>query len=188
MEAFAQSDAAAQCAAALSNGITDRLKASGLWRVECRDKDGNLKWTEEVKNIITTEGKNDALTQYLKGSSYTATWYVGLIDNASFSAIAVGDTAAQIGGTNGWTECTGYSNSTRVTWTGGTASAGSIDNSASAAVFNINATKTVNGAFLVSTNTKGGTTGKIYAEVSFGSTRSVISGDTLTVTYTLTLS
>lgn len=188
MQAISQSEASANASVMMQSGLADAVKPKGQWRIECRDKDGNLKWTEDRPNLVTTEGKNYLLTEGFAGSSYTAAWYVGLIDNASFSALAAGDTAAQIGGSNGWSESTAYSNSTRVTWSGGTASAGSISNSGSAAVFNINATATINGAFLVSSSTKGGTSGKIYAEVSFGSTRSVLNGDTLTVTYTLTLS
>jgi len=145
-------------------------------------------WRVEVENLITTEGKNDILTQYLKGSSYTAAFYVALVDNASFTAYAVGDTAAQIGGSNGWAEAVPYSNATRVAWTGGTASGGSVDNSGSVASFTINATKTIRGAFLVTNSTKSGTTGKIYGEADFGSSRSVLSGDTLQVTVTATMS
>jgi hypothetical protein len=153
----------------------------------CYDKDGKLKWEESFSNLTTTEGRNDALTQYLKGSSYTATHFVGLIDNASFTAIAVGDTAAQINGTNQWIECTAYSQSTRPALTLGTAAAGSIDNVASLATFSINATKTINGGFTVTNSTKAGTSGKIYGEGSFSSPRSFVSGDTLTVQVTLTL-
>lgn len=145
-------------------------------------------WRVEIENLVTTEGKNDILTQYLKGSSYTAAFYVGLVDNAGFTAYAAGDTAAQIGGTNGWAESAAYSNSTRVAWSGGTASGGSIDNSASTANFNINATKTIRGAFLVTNSTKSGTSGKIYGEADFASSRSVLSGDTLQVTVTCTMS
>lgn len=153
----------------------------------CYNPDGSLKWEEIIPNLTTTEGRNDALTQYLKGSSYTAAWFVGLIDNAAFSAIAVTDVAAQIGGTNGWTELTAYSQATRPALTLGTASAGSIDNSGSVATFSINATKTIYGGFTISNFTKAGTTGKIYGEGAFSSPRSMANGDTLTVTVTLTL-
>jgi len=53
-------------------------------------------------------------------------------------------------------------------------------------VFTINGTATVAGAFITSSNTKSGTTGTLYGAVDFSSSRSVISGDTLTVTVTLT--
>lgn len=169
-------------------GIQEGLKLKSMYRFEARDKDGNLLWVEEVPNLVTTEGKNDLLTQYFKGSSYTATWYVGLVDNANFTAYAAGDVAAQINGTNGWKENTNYSQANRVTWTGGTASGGSIDDTASPAAFSITATITIRGAFLISNNTKGGTTGKLYGEADFSVARSLNNGDTLNVTVTLTVS
>jgi hypothetical protein len=62
-------------------------------------------------------------------------------------------------------------------------------NSASVAAFNINATATVGGAFLISDNTKGGTTGTLFSAADFQSPgdRTVVSGDTLNITYTLSL-
>lgn len=162
------------------------LRIKNTYRFEARDKDGNLKWVEEVENLTVTQGLNDLLTNYFKGSAYTAAWFVGLINNASFVALAAGDTAAQIGGTNGWIEATGYSQTVRQTLTLGSASAGSIDNTASKAVFSINTTITINGAFVASSSTKAGTSGVLYGEASFGSARSLLSGDTLTVTVTLT--
>ncbi len=162
------------------------LKFHNTYKVECFDSEGNLKWVEEVVNITVNEGLNDNLSQYFKGSSYTAGFFVGLIDNAGFSALAAGDTAAQIGGSNGWAELTAYSQSTRPALVLGSVSGGSVSNSGSVAVFSINATKTVNGAFVVTNSTKAGTSGKIFGEASFGATRSVANGDTLNVTVTLT--
>lgn len=158
---------------------------SSVWHVECRGADGALKWTEDVHNLVTTAGKNDILTQYFKGSAYTAAWFVGLVDNAGFTAYAAGDTMASH---TGWTEGVPYSNGTRVAWTGGSAAAGSIDNSGSVAAFSINATLTVRGAFLCSNSTKSGTTGVLYCEADFSAARSVLSGDTLNVTVTLSVS
>jgi hypothetical protein len=61
-------------------------------------------------------------------------------------------------------------------------------NSASPAVFNINATATVGGAFLTSDNAKSGTTGTLFSASDFTTgDRSVVSGDTLNVTYTFSL-
>jgi len=64
-----------------------------------------------------------------------------------------------------------------------------ITNSASPASFSINATATIGGAFLISNNTKGGTTGTLFSAADFQSPgdRSVVSGDTLNVTYTFSL-
>ncbi len=138
-----------------------------------------------MANVVTTEGKNDTLTQYFKGSAYTATWFVGLVNNAGFTAFAATDTAAQINGTNQWTEWTTYSESVRQTLTLGTPSAGSVDNSASKAVFTQSGSGTLNGAFIVSSSTKAGTAGKLYGAGSFSATRAVVSTDVVSVTATL---
>jgi hypothetical protein len=161
------------------------IRVRSHYKAECFDKDGNLKWVEEGDNIVTTAGKNDILTQYFKGSAYTAAWFVGLVDNASFSAYAVGDTMASHAG---WLESAAYSNANRPTLTLGTPAAGSVDNTASVAAFTINATATIRGAFIVTNSTKSGTTGTLYGEADFAASRSVVSGDTLNVTVTLTAS
>ncbi len=165
-----------------------------IYVFECFDRYGRLKWRETVKNIVVNEGLDDLLDKYLKGSGYTAAWYVGLVDNANWTAFAAGDTAAKINTTanppttNGWQECTAYDEATREALTLGSVSGQSVDNSASKASFTINATKTLKGGFIASVGTKGGTTGVLYGEVAFtsGNTRAVESGDTLNVTVTLT--
>jgi len=153
------------------------------YRFECFDSMGNLKWVEEVPNLVVDAGINDLLNQYFKGSAYTAAFFVGLVDNASFSAIAAADTMASHAG---WLESAAYSNGTRPALTLGSVSAKSVDNSASQASFNINATATINGAFVTTNSTKSGTTGTLYGAASFTGTRSVLSGDVLNVTVTLT--
>ncbi len=165
--------------------LPESLHADAQDQIRCLN--AFVAWEVAIENLVTTEGKNDLLTNYLKGSSYTAAFYAALVNNASFTAYAAGDTAAQINGTNGWLEGVPYSNANRVTWTGGTAAAGSIDNSASPAVFNINATLTVRGAFLSTSNVKNGTGGKLYGEADFAAARSVLSGDTLNCTITCTV-
>lgn len=171
----------------MSMGVVEDFNAPVFtYKVECVGLDGNIKWVEEIHNVVTTEGKNDLLTKYFKGSAYTATWYVGLVDNASFTAVSAGDTAAQINGTNGWLELSEYTEGVRQSLVLGTAAAASIDNSASKASFSMNATKTVEGAFVVSTSIVDGITGVLYSVSSFTVPRAVGSGDTLNVTVTLT--
>jgi hypothetical protein len=92
----------------------------------------------------------------------------------------------------GWTEVTAYSQATRpqaVFAAATTADPSVITNSASVAVFSINGTTTVGGAFLTSNNTKGGTTGILFSASDFTSPgdRAVVNGDTLNVTYTFSL-
>jgi hypothetical protein len=64
-----------------------------------------------------------------------------------------------------------------------------ISNSASVAVFSINGTTTVGGAFLTTDNTKGGTSGTLFSASDFQSPgdRSVVSGDVINLTYQFSL-
>jgi|TARA_R110000824_G_C15084404_1_gene664751 hypothetical protein len=156
------------------------LGLRNIWEVVCYDSTGAEKWRENNKNLVTTEGLNHVLSITLDGGTQITTWYVGL---AGAGTKAAADTMSSHGG---WAVVADYSESVRQTLTLGTASSGSIDNTASKAAFSINGTATVAGAFITSSNTKSGTAGTLYGVVDFSSSRSVISGDTLTVTVTLT--
>ncbi len=162
-----------------------QVKLENHWVIECFDKEGKLKWREEFDNLVTTAGKNDLLTQYLKGSTYTAAWYVGLT-----GATPTFDAADTMSSHAGWTENSAdYSQANRPALTLGSASSGSIDNSASKAAFSITGTATIGGAFVVNNSTKGGTSGTLYGGAAFTEgNRSVVNGDTLNVQVTLTAS
>ena len=163
-----------------SAGSTEQLSATGVYTATCYDANGNVKWTDTYKNLVTTGGKNDLLDKYLAGSTYTAAWYLGLVDGGTTPTYNAADTSASHAG---WTESVVYSNSTRPTPSWGSASAGSKATTATA--FNINGTGTIAGTFLISNSTKSGTTGILYSAGSFtGGNKSVASGDTLNVTYT----
>ena len=151
--------------------------------VECFDRDGNRKWVEEFDNIVVNVGLDDLLDKYLKGSSYTASFFVGLTDGTPTAAAA--DTMSSHAG---WAEVTAYDEATRETLTLGTVASQSVDNSASKASFTISTNSTtVGGAFVTTNNTKGGTSGTLYGIGAFtGGDKSVDDGDTLNVTVTLT--
>lgn len=145
-----------------------------MYKVECIGRDGKVKWTMRFHNLVTTVGKNDLLDKYFKGSSYTAAWYLGLKGTGSAAA---GDTLASHAG---WSEVTPYSGN-RPAITYGTSSSGS--NTATAVSYTINAGATVAGAFIASANT--GTSGTLYSAGDFAASRTVVSGDTLNVTMTV---
>lgn len=147
------------------------------YHIECVGADGQVKWVEEFDNLVTTEGKNDILDKYFKGSAYTASWFLGLKGTGSAAA---GDTLASHAG---WTEQTPYSGN-RPAITFGTTSAGS--NTATAVSYAITGSATVAGAFVSSVNT--GTSGKLYSAGDFAASRSVVNGDTLNVTLTVSVS
>lgn len=158
-------------------------KLENYYEIECRDKNGNLKWVEKITNLVTTEGLNDSLDKHLKGSNYSAAWYLGL--TGASPVFAAGDTMASHAG---WTEVTAYSESTRPALVFGSVAAGSVDNSASKASYTVNADNTqIGGAFTVSNNGKGGISGILYGGGAFaGGNKTLSNGDTLNVTITCT--
>ena len=172
-----------------SKGVAEGIKGGGVFTVECFDKDGNHKWTAKSPNLVVNVGLADMNDKYFSGSGYTAAWYLGLYGAASSNDPAAGDTMASHAG---WTEVTDYSQSTRPACTFGSATVADpsvIDNSGSVAVFSINNTVTVGGAFLTSDDTKGGTSGILFSAADFQAPgdRAVVSGDTLNVTYQFSL-
>jgi len=160
--------------------MNENIQISQVYEVECFDKDGNLKWDENFKNLVVTTGRNEYLDATLKTGNASPAWYVGLKDT---TAAVAGDTMAS----KGWTELFPYSDATRPTYTLGTIAAGSVDNSASKAVFNISGSSTIFGAFLVDDNTKASATGLLLGAGNFGASRAVLNGDTLNVTVTCSI-
>lgn len=156
------------------------VRFKNTYRFECRDKHGNLKWVEEVKNIVVNTGLDDILNKYYKGSAYTAAFYVGLKSAGSFAAADTMSSHA------GWSENTNYSEGARQALTLGSVSGQSVNNSASRATFTISATTTLAGAFVTTNSTKGGTTGTLVGGADFSAARTLSTGDTLYVTITLT--
>ena len=188
VQTAASSDSAA---VAIQRDGATRAESSGggVFHVKCFDAAGNLKWEAEKHNLVVNVGLKDMNDKYFTGSSYTAAWYIGLYGAAASNDPAASDTMASHAG---WTEVTGYSQSTRPAATfaaATTADPSVITNSGSAATFSINATVTVGGAFLTSDNTKGGTSGILFSASDFAAPgdRAVVSGDTVTVTYTFSL-
>ena len=173
----------------MSTHSAEKTVATGVYKIQCHDAQGNLKWEAESKNLVVNVGLQDMNAKYFTGSAYTAAWYIGLYGAGATNTPAAADTMSSHAG---WTENTGYSNATRPVCTFGTpttANPSVATNSASPASYTINATSTVGGAFLTSNSTKGGTTGTLYSAADFGSPgdRSVVNSDILTVTYTLSL-
>jgi len=172
---------------------TETAKATGRFLMECYDKDGLLKWSAESQNLVVNVG-----LQYMAGTALTSTaaittWYIGLYGAGASNTPAAGDTMASHAG---WTEIAPYSNANRPTANFAAATLANpsvVTNSASVAAFSINATATVGGAFLASSSPKipnsGYDAGTLFSAADFQSPgdRSVVSGDTLNVTYTFSL-
>ena len=165
------------------SGVSESAKATGRYNVTCTGPDGKIKWTDTIENVVTTEGKNEALDQFLAGSAFTAAWYMGLQNGA---AATVSSTyAVPI-----CTEVTDYTEGARPTVAFSAAASGSKGTSSDVA-FSINATVTVDGVMLSDVATKGDTVAGgavLYSAGDFtGGSKNVDNGDTLNVDYTASL-
>lgn len=158
------------------------LKLKGRYVVEHLDADGNLKGQYEVPNGIVDVGLNNILDVQFHGTAATATWYIGLVDNAGWTAWADADTLSSHAG---WAESTAYTEANRVAWTEGAAAARAMTNAATCD-FSINATGNLKGIFISSNNVKStGNTGTLWSTAAFSSVVATANGDTLKVTYTI---
>lgn len=163
---------------------SEQMEAHGRYVAQCFDKDGNLKWSEEFDNLVTTVGKNDMLDKYLAGTTWsTGTVYMGLKGTGTAAA---GDTMSSH---SGWSELNCSSSSgARLATTFSSASAGAKATS-SAVSFSITSSATVAGCFIVigGSATNANTTGTLFSAGDFSASRSVVNGDTLNVTYSVSV-
>lgn len=170
--------------------VGEAVKLSGRYIAECRDKEGNLKWRDEIENLVTTPGKNLALDTLLAGSAYTVTGpYMGLISSVSYTALNAADTMSSHAG---WLEA---GNANAATYSGSrktavfsSASAGSKALSAALA-FTFTGSGTIKGAFVVlgsgASATIDNTGGTLYSAGLFsGGDKTVASTDVVNVSYT----
>jgi hypothetical protein len=167
-------------ASALAGGkAVEQLGLKNIYTVECFGPDGELKWVDTAFNRVVNQGLDDVLDKYLKGSGYTASFFVGLTDGAPLGD-AAGDTLAS----KAWTEVTAYTGD-RKALVLGTVSGQSVNNESSKASFAINGAATIGGAFLATVAT--GTSGILYSVAAFtGGDKVLGDGDTLNVTVTCT--
>ena len=154
------------------------LNLRGSYFIEHRNKAGKLIGLYRVPNAIVDEGMEDLLDVTFGNSTQSATWYVGLIDNGSYSGVADSDTLTSHAG---WIENNDYTG-VRKTWAVGAPATRSISNSTTAD-FAINGTATLRGIFIC--NVSSGTGGILWSTALFSSTVSVQNGDTLKITYTV---
>jgi len=163
----------------------DQMSIHGHYTAVCYGADGQLKWTEPFCNLVTTVGKNATLDTIL-GNTAAGAVVMGLKGTGT---AVVADTQAshaswlEVGLANAPT----YSGN-RPTPSFSAASAGSKATS-SAVSFSITGTGTVAGCFINigGSATKDSTSGTLFSAGDFSSSKSVVSGDTIAVTYTATL-
>lgn len=165
------------------NSGEERGNAQGVYTVICRNAEGVEIWRDEIENLVVTTGKNYILDNALAGAAFTASYFMGFVDGASTPTYNAADTAASHAG---WSENSSYSSSTRPAVSWNAASAGAKTSTATS--FSITGSATIAGVFLTTSSTKGGTGGILISAGSFsGGNRTVSSGDSLSVTYSLSI-
>ena len=178
--------------------IPEGMTQEGFYHVECRDAQGNLKWEEQVPNLVVAIGKQLMLDTLLKGSSYSVVGpYLGLT-KVSLTPAAT-DTMTTLVTTNA-AEFINYTvggSAVRGTAVfGASSSSGSTPSNvttstATAITYTITgAGGTVYGCFLVTgsgaVSTQSSTAGILYSEGNFATAKTTTAGDTVSVTYSTT--
>jgi len=196
MEAIRMRDA---MDASVIRGAGDKEEAStkGKYVFECFDKNGKLKWKDTIDNVVTTLGKNTALDAFLAGSAYSATGpFMGLISSIGYTGVPVATDTMASHAT--WFEVDATPHfptvaarlTTNGNWAAAAAGAKSLTTPVSFSI--ITNGGTLKGAFLVfgtgAVATLGSTAGVLLsAGVFTGGDKVVSAGDTVQVSYTLTL-
>ena len=163
----------------------DSMAIEGYYTAICYSADGFVKWSEDIHNVVCTIGKNATLDGIL-GNSAQGAVVMGLKGTGTAVAadtMSSHSTWLEVGLTNAPT----YTGN-RPTPSFNAASAGSKATS-SAVSFAMTSSGTVAGCFINigGSSTKDDTTGILFSAGDFSSSKSVVNGDTIAVTYTATL-
>lgn len=186
---------AVSCELIRGRGQEESAKVMGVYDVE-HYRGGELIGKYSFPNMVVKEGRRylldaalcnsagDGVTSYAEQTA----WYVMMVSGA---AVSPSDTMVYdtFSGTD-VTEFSDYSGGVRPTWSGALqVGAAQVTNSAGAS-FAITGSGTLRGAALVSLSTIGDSTAGdyLFSYSLFGSSISVVNGDTVKVTITITLS
>lgn len=152
------------------------------------DRINGGEWTR-TENLIPTEGLAHILNVALGTTPKPASYHLALFSaaaqpQASWTAASFASTASEI---VSMTE--GYSAATRPTWTPANTSTGSIDNMAAVAKVTMKTASslTVQGAAMLTTSAKGGTTGALISASKYAAPRVFQDGDTYEIGYRISL-
>ena len=155
---------------------------------EYYDRINGGEWTR-TENLIPTEGLAHILNVALGTTPKPASYHLALFSAAAqpaanWTAASFASTASEI---VSMTE--GYSAATRPTWTPAKTSTNSIDNMAAVAKVTMKTASslTVQGAAMLTSSSKGGTTGALISASKYASPRVFQDGDTYEIGYRISL-
>lgn len=173
-----------------SAGQTEVVGLEGVYIAECFDAQGNLKWSDSIKNLTTNVGRASLMDSYFANTGGGAI-VMGLKGTGT---AAYGDTQVSHAG---WLE---VGNANAPTYSGtrktplfasATTANPSVLATSAAVTFAMTGSGTVAGAFINvgGSSTIDSTTGVLFSAGDFtAGSKVVTSGDTINVTYTLSAS
>jgi hypothetical protein len=148
----------------------DTIKLTGKYHLLCKDKEGNIKWEETINNLVVSAGK--AQLALLAGDA-TAVPFTYVAVGTSATAVAAGQTALQSETvTNGLERAAGTVSRTTTTVTNDTLQI--------TKTFTASGTVAVEEAGIFNASSSG-----TMLSRALTTTKTIVIGEQLTVTYTL---
>ena len=169
-------------------GQTEFVGLEGVYTAECRDAQGNLKWTDVIENLTTNVGRQNLVQNYFITNAGAGAIVMGLKGTGT---AAYADTQSshatwnEVGAANAPT----YSGTRKTpAFTTTTTANPAVLTTSAAVVFTMTGSGTVAGAFInvAGSSAIDNTTGVLFSAGDFtAGSKTVSSGDTINVNYTL---
>jgi len=178
--------------AQFGGGAIEAVGLEGVYTFQCFDANGVEKWSDSIENLTTNVGRQSLLNAYFANTGGGAV-VIGLGGANASNTFTPSYTDTQSSHV-GWLEVGGanaptYSGTRKTpTFSSATSANPSVLTTATAVVFSMTSSGTVYGAFvnIGGSSTIGDTTGTLFSIGAFtAGSKTVTSGDTINVTYTL---
>jgi hypothetical protein len=178
--------------AELGGASVDAVGLEGVYTFTCIGSDGTEKWSDVVENLTTNVGRQSLMNAYFANTGGGAVVMgLGGANASNTFTPAYTDTQSshvgwyEVGGSNAPT----YSGTRKTpSFSSATSANPSVLSTSAAVVFSMTSSGTVYGAFINigGSSTIGDTTGTLFSIGAFtAGSKTVTSGDTINVTYTL---
>ena len=156
----------------------NRLNLHGMWHVQIIN-DGKVDHDFMCPNGIVDEGIEYLLDTGFHNGTKLTPWYLGIIDNISYTTLDDADVMTSHGG---WIEFILYTGGVRPTWAMDAAADRAITNSTPIDI-TISAVGNLRGLFVTSGSALSGTSGTLWATAIFGAVYPVANGTVIRLTY-----
>lgn len=169
-------------------GQADNIGLEGVYQATCYDVNGDVKWTDVIENLTTNVGRQNLVQNYFVTNAGAGAVVMGLKGTGSAAYTDTQSSHAgwlEVGGANAPT----YSGTRKTpAFTTTTTANPAVLATSAAVVFTMTGSGTVAGAFINvnGSSTIDNTTGVLFSAGDFtAGSKTVSSGDTINVTYTL---